>query len=159
MPLRKAVEREIEEKKAPTRPWDTKGASANPWQPDYLRLAKKRKGFRARWVPVGSLDQKVLQGWQIASPSDYGVTDKHADDASAVGSRIQRRELVLMEMPEELLDQRAAYLEERSKAARRAAKREVINEARKANQQYRDMGGEGDVVQITDESKDEDSAD
>jgi len=150
MPLQKPVV-ETDEKKPPTQPWTKKGASPNPWEPDYLRLHHKREGFRCRWVPQTQVEQKQLQGWVICDPKDYGgTTDKHANDASGLGARIQRRELVLMEIPEETAQQRAAFMEKKAVQAKRAAKAPVKEGLAEVNRELEALGHER--ITGTDES-------
>jgi hypothetical protein len=144
MPLQKPVQPSVAtEKKPPTQPWNRKGASPNPWEPDYLRLRNKHQGFRCRWVPMANVEQKQLQGWEICKPEDYGSkTDKHANDTSGLGSRIQRRELVLMEIPEDMAKQREAFLEHKAVQARRAAKAPVKEAEAEANRELDQTGHE-----------------
>lgn len=149
MPLQKPVQQTVEEKKPPTQPWNRKGGTPNPWEPNYLRLRQKHPGFRCRWVPVANVEQKQLQGWEICNPKDYGsgVTDKHANDTTGLGARIQRRELVLMEIPEEMAKQREAFLEEKAVQARRAAKAPVREAQAEANRELREAGHEDITIQ------------
>ena len=114
-------------KKQPTRPWD---ADNNPWTLDLLKVMHKRKDFRLRWVNRDSVQKKQEQGWLVANKKDYGgLGDAVVGEESADGTVIRRREMVLLEMPEELARQRDAFIrhktDRRSADARSLAKREV----------------------------------
>lgn len=86
--------------KTNTKPWN---ASENPWSLDMLRVQGARPGFRLRWTTAHGLQRKLEQGWQLADRKNYGgVTDTIVGEESKSGSMIKRRELILIEISDDL---------------------------------------------------------
>ena len=130
-----------DEKKPATKPWNMKGGSPNQWAPDYLRLAKKNPGFRCKWVRQDNVERMTYQGWSLCKPKDYGVlTDRTISDATPISDRIQRRELILMEIPEEMAEQREAYIENKNSAALKSANDRAKQKARQLTEKMRERG-------------------
>lgn len=122
-----------------TRPWD---ASDNPFALDMLKLKKKHEGFRPRWVSPSNVQKKLDQGWKFADRKDYdGVTDTVIGDegTSQDGTLVKRREMILMEIPEELAQKRADYID--YKTNRRSIEMSKAL-AEKMNKEIKDATGE-----------------
>ena len=157
MPFKKSVAQEpdsAEEPKAkrpPTRPWEKNRDANKKWRVDYVRLAKKHPGFRPHWVRREKVELRKLQGWVVADPKDYGIDPVGLGDTQSVGNYVQRNELILMELPEEMALARAEYLEEQSKAAQRAARAESTRELGEVNRQLAEMGKE--PIKLIDETE------
>jgi len=116
----KAVEQPKPKREATT-PWTTEG---NPWRRDMLRLKEKRHGFRARWVSERNFERNLDVGWTFADIGNYGgVSDRLVGEEKQIDSRIRRRGLVLMEMPEELAAQRDAYYADRAEKVEKGIKK------------------------------------
>ena len=118
-------------KKSATKPWN---ADHNPWTRSMLDVVgageRRRQGFRLRWVNKNNVEKKSYEGWHVANKKDYkGLKDVIIGEEGQMDSTIRRRELVLMEMPEEMAAQRDAYFEEkvrkRSADARYIAQRQA----------------------------------
>ena len=134
-------ERTPEKPRATTKPWDSMN---NPWGKDLLRLTKRRPGFTARFTTQDKLEAKLQQGWRIADKKDYGGMDFEIPGESGKGSTlVKRRELFLVEMPNELAEQRKAFYERKADrgldtakqiAARQAA--QVEKTVRQRNESY-----------------------
>jgi hypothetical protein len=113
-----------EKKKHPvTTPWH---ADENPWALNRLRLRAKRPGYRVRFVRKDKVEIKEHQGWKIADKRDYGYTLQDKGD-SPDGTTVVRRELILMELPEELALQRDAFMEHKTRMRSRTTA-EIANE-------------------------------
>ena len=99
--------------KKATTPWN---AEDNPWHMDLLKLKKKRDGFRVRFFRGNddSIEKRLQQGWTVANCTDYGLKEKVVGEEGKLDSTVRRRELILMEMPEELAKQRDAYVREKT---------------------------------------------
>jgi hypothetical protein len=97
-----------------TAPWNTDN---NPWSRDMLKLTKKRPGYRQRFVTknIENIEKYLDQGWAVADKKDYGgVSAKIAGEEGQIDTTIKRRELILMEIPEELAKQRDAYIDHKT---------------------------------------------
>ena len=144
MPFKKKdpVVDEAPVKKTPTRPWEKKHDAGKEWRPDYVRLAKKHPGFSARWTRRDRVEIRTLSGWKVADPKDYGVDSINVLDSKPLGNYVQRNELILMEIPEEMYRQRKAAMEARIKAAQRSHKEDVKRELAAANRELEQAGAE-----------------
>jgi len=119
-----------------TRPWD---GDSNPWSLDMLRLQKKRPGFRPRFTTKEDLPRKLEQGWKIADAKDYGgVTAVLPGEEAKEGSVIKRREMILIELPEELAKKREDYIAWKTNKRTQDATNMARAKAEKANKQ---LGG------------------
>lgn len=112
--------------KEPSRPWEKQGG--NPWRLDMMKLSKKREGFRPRWVSPAKVDQRLMQGWVIASRKDYALDHEISVEGTEVGNKLKRREMILMEIPEDLARQKEQYNEEMLKKRDSAIKRNLQRE-------------------------------
>uniref|UniRef100_A0A6M3XTQ1 Uncharacterized protein n=1 Tax=viral metagenome TaxID=1070528 RepID=A0A6M3XTQ1_9ZZZZ len=120
-----------EEKPKATKPWN---ADNNPWSLDLLRLQKKRPGYRAKWVPKDLIQRRTEQGYTIANVKDYGgVSDTVVGEEGKMDSTIRRRELTLMEITEELGQQRDAYMAHKTNRRSIDARQIAENEAKKVS--------------------------
>lgn len=116
--------------KTNTKPWN---ASDNPWSLDMLRVqGMARPGFRLRWTTAHGLQRKLEQGWQLADRKNYGgVTDTIVGEESKSGSMIKRRELILIEISDDLAKARDDFF--RAKTDKRSvdAKKIATDQAAK----------------------------
>ena len=119
------------ERKAATEPWKAENAPNHPRKHGSLAVAEARKGFEIRWVREDSIDRRKMQGYQLANPKDY---DLQADEKGMV----RRNELVLMEIPTELYEERRANVNKQTDLQSQAAKKEFENESRKAGVSLRE---------------------
>lgn len=96
-------------RKPATKPWEPDN---NPWALDMLKLTKKRRGFRVRFFRGDdeSIQKRQQQGWIVANCKDYDLNAKILGEEGKLDTTVRRRELVLMELPEELGLQRDAYV-------------------------------------------------
>jgi len=134
-----------------TRPWDDKHDESRSWRPDYVRLSKKHKGFAARWVRKDRVDMRKMAGYLVARPEDYGIDDIGTLDGKPLGNYVQRNELILMEVPDEILEKRKDAMEQRIKATAKAHKSEVVRELGDVNRQLADAGHE--AAELIDETE------
>lgn len=117
------------ETKQATKPWNAEG---NPWSLNLLKLQRKHPGFRCKWVNPDNILIRQDQGWKIANIKDYGgTTDIVAGEEGKLDTTIKRREMILMEIPEELARQRELFYHHKANAAMEAANKraESSNEA------------------------------
>ena len=125
-----------EPKKEMTRPWD---ADSNPWSVDMLRLRKKHPGFRPRFTTRDELQKKLDQGWKIADAKDYGGLDAVLPGEEAKdGSVLKRREMILIELPEELAKKREEFIAYKTNKRTQDAANMAKIKAEKANEK---LGG------------------
>lgn len=93
----------------PTSPWNE-----NRWKRDLLKVDHKPADKHCYWVPQHKIQEFLNRGWNFAHVKDYGgVGDKIVGEESDKGTRIVRRELVLMEQPKrwrEEFEEYRAYL-------------------------------------------------
>jgi hypothetical protein len=119
-----------------TRPWD---ADNNPWSLDMLRLRKKRKGFRQRFVIEENIQRFLDQGWQLADIKHYGgVAAKLPGEEGKTDTCVRRRDLILMELPEELGKKRDEYINYKTNIKRQQI---VEKTKREIEQTERQLGG------------------
>jgi hypothetical protein len=122
-----------EEKKKVTRPWD---GDDNPWSLDMLRLKKKHPGFIPHFTTREDLQKKLDQGWKIADAKDYGgVTAVLPGEEAKDGSVVKRREMILIELPEELAQKRRDFIAWKTNERTKAATEMARTKANKVNEQ------------------------
>lgn len=107
-----------------TRPWD---ADENPWSLDLLRTIKRREGFHPRWVREDRVEYYLQRGYKFAERQHYAdMYDGLPGEETQLDSKLRRRELILMELPDDLYLKRQRHMREktemRSKTARDFAK-------------------------------------
>ena len=115
------------EGKAPeSRPWEPKGATTAPWNPDLLRVTKAEDDdMHLRWVREDNVDRKLQEGYKLAEGSKYKITPNES-------GRIQRRELVLMEIPNEYVEMRENNKEALARKLNEDSRRSVDETAKRA---------------------------
>jgi len=100
------------EKKSPTKPWN---AADNPWVPDIFKTSKKHKGFRPRFIEPNNLERRLNEGWAVADAREWVNEETlKKDEEGAIDTTLRRRGMILMEMPEELVEQRDAYFKHKT---------------------------------------------
>jgi len=96
------------EKKPATTPWN---AADNPWVPDIFKLKKKHQGFRPRFIDPDNIERRLNEGWIVADARHWVDEETlKKDEEGNIDTTLNRRGMLLMEMPEELALQREAYV-------------------------------------------------
>jgi len=114
----------------PTKPWN---ADNNPWALDMLATKRKRKGFKCRWVPRDGIQKKIDQGWKIAERRYYGgASAAMPGEESGEETLVRRRELILMELPNDLWEKRAEWLRHKTDLRTRSAVAIAKDQAKRA---------------------------
>jgi len=132
----------------PTKPWEKKLTGNKPWRRDITALSKNDRAFHCRWVNNDSIDARIERGYDIADPKRWGApTDKIVDDASPLGKRIVRRNMTLMEIPQEGKKFFEKNLEDTIVARKRDARAMVKKQAEEL------LAKAGFAVQVVDKSK------
>jgi len=121
------AKQEPKPKKQMTSPWNQ---SDNPWSIDMLKLPKKKPGFHAKFSTEENMTKRLQEGWVIADKKDWGVpTAQLPGEESKGGTVIRRRELVLIEITDELYQKRKEFMDyktnKRAQDARNIAKSKV----------------------------------
>jgi hypothetical protein len=139
---------EKKEKRPPTKPWEKKDGTYRPYRRDYFKLKGSHKGFRPFFANEGRIDTLIERGYRIADPKDYtGLVDKIVSDGSALGNRIVRNKMVLLEIPQEEYDAIEKAKDDHRKALMKRSRTEVKDMARR-------LGSEiGHEVKVSDDSK------
>jgi len=81
------------------------------WRPaKTLEVKSHRPGFRQRWVNIdpANVEKKMAEGWVYAEKSEHDRA-KGVDHGKNIGTVKQYRDLVLMEIPEEIALARTEY--------------------------------------------------
>ena len=86
------------------------------WKPSGLLnvKVKKDRDIKFRWTRRDNIDKRLDEGWEMANPSDIDgvVPGKSIQDGERKDARIQKRELVLMKMDNDLIDSRNQHYKE-----------------------------------------------
>ena len=101
----------VAEPKPTSKPWD---ANYNPWAMDMLALEKQHKGFVPYFVKddPNIIQTKLQQGYKFADIKDYGGTrDQIPGEEGKMDTKIRRRELILMELPNDLARKRKEFID------------------------------------------------
>lgn len=117
-----------ETRSAPTEPWKAESHADHPRKKGLLGLASVKDGYNVRWVRQDKVDQRKMQGYVVAEPAAYGC---QADE----NGMIRRNELVLMEVPTEVYDERRQAVVKQSELMRKAAKSEFLKDRAKASRE------------------------
>ena len=132
----------------PTKPWEKKLTGNKPWRRDITALSKNDRAFHCRRVNNDSIDARIERGYDIADPGRWGApTDKIVDDTSPLGRRIVRRNMTLMEIPQEGKKFFEKNLEDTIVARKRDARAMVRKQAEEL------LAKAGFAVQVVDKSK------
>ena len=132
----------------PTKPWERKHTGNKPWRRDITALTKSDRGFHCRWVNNDSIDARIERGYDIADPKKWGApTDKIVNDASPLGRRIVRRNMTLMEIPQE----GKKFFEDNIEKTIIARKRDARAMVKKQAEEL--LAKAGFAVQVVDKSK------
>lgn len=106
----------------PRKPQEPQTKKGKPtWKPADKLTVHGTPGFRQRWVVKDSanIDKKLAEGWAMASPTaglrPVHVRPETVQDGEPQTSTTEYRELVLMEMPEELAQARTEYFREKTR--------------------------------------------
>lgn len=127
------ISAEEKPKKKPTKPWDSVG---NPWAPDIFRLRGKHSGFVPRFVDPGNIERREFEGYQIANAKDWEENTKETE--GSMGTRLVRRGMVLMEMPEEIMQEKRKYIDRKTDNQNPTMQRKrIIAESKEMGRQSR----------------------
>jgi hypothetical protein len=86
----------IKPRKVTTSPWRNQ-----PWARDLLGLEKKRAGFYCRWFAADEISSAIARRWRFCDRKHYGgTTEMVPGEESRNGTKIVRREMTLMEVPQ-----------------------------------------------------------
>ena len=110
-----------------------------PWQPASILLVpdsikSKYPGKRLRWVRKSDLDRKTAEGWTPIKESD--TLKRTVIDGAQLDSTLQKRELILCMMDEELAKSRDAYYASKTKGALQSSVDEYKQKAGGDNEVY-----------------------
>ena len=133
----------------PTKPWTKKDGVYRPFRRDFFKMKEKHKGFRPFFAQGNErIEELIERGYRIADPKDYGgLVDKVIDDGSALGNRIVRHGMTLMEIPQEEYDAVQQAKEDHRKALMKRSRTEFKDVARK-------VGAEtGHEIKVSDDTK------
>jgi hypothetical protein len=113
------LENRLEKSKPPsskhpvTSPWN---ADDNPWALNRLKLKiPRRPGWRPKFAAPHKVELHKHEGYKIADKRDYGYDLHEGDSDTPEGTVLKRREMILMEIPEELALQRDAFMEHKTR--------------------------------------------
>lgn len=92
---------------------EIKTPPTTPWKPaSYLNVPSKyrKPGFRLRWVRKDDLDKKIEEGWTpVVGSTNKIAPEKTIIDGTQLDTTVQKRTLILCEMPEEIAKAREAF--------------------------------------------------
>lgn len=94
----------VGEKKKPTTPW-------KPANIIDVATKFKKPDFRLHWARTDQIDKKITEGWELVRserPEDISPERAIIDGKSPDGT-VRKRNLILMQMPEEMAQARAEY--------------------------------------------------
>lgn len=106
------------------------------WRPATALELRKREGFRQRWCSSDPKDvqKKIEEGWQFSQA--HHIKQGHAEGGTPLTTTTTYRELVAMELPEEIAKERDAYYqglaEKQERGLKRQAQEQVANVGPKA---------------------------
>lgn len=104
----------------------SRGVSTTPWKPSrVLDIPQhlKVKGFTYRWASknqVGRIQKLISEGWEIDTELSKKLSTaipKTIIDGSPLDGTVQRRELIVMRIPDEMADARRAYYAQKAAGA------------------------------------------
>ncbi len=134
---------EIKQPKKMSKPWDNKS-----WVPDVFRLNKKHAGFTPRFIDKNKTEKRIDEGWRFASVKDYlskdAIMERQRDEEKPLGTQLTRRGMVLMEIPNDLLAKKRAYIEHKTdRQSVDSNKQEMLNKGKEIT---RMLGENGNLV-------------
>ena len=105
------------------------------WRPATVLKLMDRLGFRQRWCHNDrmNIDKKLEEGWRFSQAKHE--KEGHAEGGAPLTSTDTYRELVAMELPEELGKERDAYFQSRASDQERGLKRQAQDNAAKIGPQ------------------------
>lgn len=108
-------------------------------RPDLLRVEHKKSEKAYKWARSDNVERLKEEGW-TPSQDLHLKTDSVEADGARMDSTLQRRELILMEMPAEMADSRRTYWqrkgEEQLKAIRERYQEEAERRGFKVHQHF-----------------------
>jgi hypothetical protein len=94
----------------------------------------KRKGYRQKWCSKSKYEKRLAEGFTPVKVRGQNVTKDDGErtilDGKPLDGTKQLRELILMEMPEELAQSRQKYFKELTDNQLRSATNELSNSAK-----------------------------
>lgn len=96
-----------------TTPVKPKTPVTKPWEPaSVLTVDRKDPNYRYRWCRKDILDKKLSEGWEVVKGTAKSTEASKCVtlmDGTTLDSTVQKRELILCRMPEEMAVSRAKY--------------------------------------------------
>lgn len=87
-----------------------KKSSTTPWKPVRPLDAVTRAGHRRRWTRLDMIEKRLLEGWILVQGKGADISPKYTlMDGTQLTNIVQKRNLVLMEIPEETALEIEAY--------------------------------------------------
>ena len=108
------------------------------WQPaSLLPEFTKQPGWAYRWVRVSLLNEpdnmnvssKMREGWEPVKHSEHPEVVLQSDPNSQFKEGIEIGGLLLCKAPQELIDQRSAYVKEKTRAQTEAVDAQYMNQS------------------------------
>ncbi|MBT9167527.1 MAG: hypothetical protein DDT19_00865 [Syntrophomonadaceae bacterium] len=114
---------------------DKKKPPTQPWKPaSYLKVSDKyrKPGYRLRWVNKDILEKRAEEGWtpvsKVSGASDKIAPEKTIIDGKQIDTTVQKRTLILCEMPEEVAQARDKFYADLTDSGIEAMKSRYIGE-------------------------------
>ncbi len=106
-----------------------------PWKPaSYLNVPKelRKPGFRLRWVVKDQLEKKKEEGWtpvvRTGGRANALAPEKTVIDGTQIDTTVQKRTLILCEMPEETAKAREEFFAKLTEDSVEAMKNKFVEE-------------------------------
>lgn len=105
-----------------------------PWRPASLLTVEAKilaeiraKGLTPKWVAKDKVDRHKHEGWEVYKSSNPSTVapGKTAIDGSPLDGTVQKRNLILMVMPTEMVESRRAYFRSLTEGATKRSLNEL----------------------------------
>lgn len=81
---------------------ETKPKPTTPWKPAQVLQSTQRSGFRRRWTHTDKIEKRLQEGWIFVESKSNTVAPQFTLlDGTQFTNIVRKRNLVLMEIPEE----------------------------------------------------------
>lgn len=109
-----------------------KKSPTTPWKPVRPLEAVTRNGYRRRWTRLDMIEKRLLEGWSLVQGKGADISPKYTlMDGTQLTNLVQKRNLVLMEITEEIAQEIDAYYSKQGEinldSAVQDAKDKVVN--------------------------------
>ena len=123
------------------------GDQRQPLRTGALNIKGKQPGMFYRWVRKDRVEERQDAGWVVVKGKNKIVRTGKSD--SSVSTVVKHRELVLMKVPQEHVDERNRQLQARNKKIEEATKQRYLQSGKMKN------NGKAYDMKATVEEKDE----